>query len=266
MSNAYDVIVIGSGAGGGTLVHTLAPSGKRILLLERGDYVRREKENWDSRAVNVNGRYQTKEIWKDLDGRDLHPHTNYAVGGNTKFYGAALFRLRKADFGELQHHGGMSPAWPVTYDEMEPYYSRAERMYHVHGERGEDPTDPYASEPYPHPAVSHETRLQHLAEDFARSGLHLRLTEDVRPALLGRRILVDVRQEHCNARDRAEFLHPGKRDRHLGPDLERWQPQQRQLPHADHQRVELHLAGFLARLGRGAGPLLTLSPAPWLSP
>ena len=171
MANAYDVIVIGSGAGGGTLVHTLAPSGKRILLLERGDYVRREKENWDSRAVNVNGRYQTKEIWKDLDGRDLHPHTNYAVGGNTKFYGAALFRLRKADFGELQHHGGMSPAWPVTYDEMEPYYSRAERMYHVHGERGEDPTDPYASEPYPHPAVSHETRLQHLAEDFARSGL-----------------------------------------------------------------------------------------------
>ena len=171
MSNAYDVIVIGSGAGGGTLVHTLAPSGKRILLLERGDYVRRENENWDSRAVNVNGRYQTKEIWKDPDGRDLHPHTNYAVGGNTKFYGAALFRLRKADFGELRHHGGISPAWPVTYEEMEPYYTRAERMYHVHGERGEDPTDPYASEPYPHPAVSHEPRMQHLSEDFASSGL-----------------------------------------------------------------------------------------------
>src|SRR5712672_1398348 len=120
--NAYDVIVIGSGAGGGTLVHALAPSGKRILLLERGDYVRREKENWDSRAVNVNGRYQTKEIWKDPDGRDLHPHTNYAVGGNTKFYGAALFRLRKADFGELRHHAGISPAWPIGYDELEPYY------------------------------------------------------------------------------------------------------------------------------------------------
>jgi len=171
MSNAYDVIVIGSGAGGGTLVHTLAATGKRILLLERGDYVRREKENWDPRAVNLEGRYQTKEIWKDSKGRDLHPHTNYAVGGNTKFYGAALFRLRKEDFGELRHHGGISPAWPVAYDELEPYYTRAERMYHVHGERGEDPTDPHASAPYPHPAVSHEPRLEQLAQDFARSGL-----------------------------------------------------------------------------------------------
>jgi len=171
MANAYDVIVIGSGAGGGTLVHNLAPTGKRILLLERGDYVRRERENWDSRSVNVEGRYQTKEVWKDSRGGDLHPHTNYAVGGNTKFYGAALFRLRKEDFGELRHHGGISPAWPITYDELEPYYTRAERMYHVHGNRGEDPTDPHASEPYPHPAVSHEPRLQQLAEDFERVGV-----------------------------------------------------------------------------------------------
>jgi choline dehydrogenase-like flavoprotein len=171
MADAYDVIVIGSGAGGGTLVHNLAPTGKRILLLERGDYVRRERENWDSRSVNLEGRYQTKEVWKDSSGRDLHPHTNYAVGGNTKFYGAALFRLRKEDLGELRHPGGVSPAWPITYDELEPYYARAERMYHVHGERGEDPTEPHASEPYPHPAVSHEPRLQALAEDFARSGL-----------------------------------------------------------------------------------------------
>ena len=125
--SAYDVIVIGSGAGGGTLVHNLAPSGKRILLLERGDYVRREKENWDPKAVNLDGRYQTKEVWKDARGRDLHPHTNYAVGGNTKFYGAALFRLRKEDFGEIRHHGGISPAWPVTYDEMEPWTSGSRR-------------------------------------------------------------------------------------------------------------------------------------------
>jgi len=125
--SAYDVIAIGSGAGGGTLVHNLAPSGKRILLLERGDYVRREKENWDPTAVNLNGRYQTKEVWKDFKGRDLHPHTNYAVGGNTKFYGAALFRLRKEDFGEIRHHGGISPAWPVTYDEMERWTSGSRR-------------------------------------------------------------------------------------------------------------------------------------------
>src|SRR5881398_1526622 len=121
----YDVIIIGTGAGGGTLAYQLAPSGKKILLLERGDYVRREKDNWSSRAVNVEAKYHTKEVWRDKDGRPLHPHTNYYVGGNTKFYGAALFRLRKEDFGEIRHHGGLSPAWPISYDELEPYYARA---------------------------------------------------------------------------------------------------------------------------------------------
>ena len=98
----YDVIIIGTGAGGGTLAHRLAPSGKRILLLERGDYVPREKDNWSTRAVNVEGKYNTKETWRTAEGADLHPHTNYWVGGNTKFYGAALFRLRQKDFDELK--------------------------------------------------------------------------------------------------------------------------------------------------------------------
>jgi len=167
----FDVIVIGSGAGGGTLVHRLAPSGKRILLLERGDYVPREKENWSTRAVNLEGRYNTKEEWRDREGKALHPHTNYFVGGNTKFYGAALFRLRKEDFGELKHHGGLSPAWPISYEEMEPYYTAAEHLYQVHGNRGEDPTDPPASAPYRYPAVSHEPRIQQLSDDFAGLGL-----------------------------------------------------------------------------------------------
>ncbi|MCI0611389.1 GMC family oxidoreductase [bacterium] len=169
--NRYDVIIIGTGAGGGTLAYHLAPSGKKILLLERGDYVPREKDNWNSRAVNVEGKYQTKEIWRDKDGKELHPHTNYYVGGNTKFYGAALFRLRKEDFGEIRHHGGISPAWPISYDEIEPYYTRAEQLYHVHGERGEDPTDPPSKNPYPHAAVSHEPRIQQLSEDFEQLGL-----------------------------------------------------------------------------------------------
>jgi len=169
--NRYDVIIIGTGAGGGTLAYHLAPSGKKILLLERGDYVPREKDNWNSRAVNVEGKYQTKELWRDNEGKELHPHTNYYVGGNTKFYGAALFRLRKEDFGEIRHHGGISPAWPISYDEMEPYYTRAEQLYHVHGQRGEDPTDPPSKNPYPHPAVSHEPRIQQLSEDFEQLGL-----------------------------------------------------------------------------------------------
>jgi len=167
----YDVIIIGTGAGGGTLAHRLAPTGKRILLLERGDYVRRERENWDSRSVNGDARYQTKEVWRDSKGKPLHPHTNYNVGGNTKFYGAALFRLRKEDFGQLNHHGGISPAWPISYEELEPYYLKAEQLYHVHGRRGDDPTDPRASGPYPHPPVSHEPRMQQLSDDFARLGL-----------------------------------------------------------------------------------------------
>jgi choline dehydrogenase-like flavoprotein len=170
-ANHYDVIIIGTGAGGGTLVHRLAPSGKRILLLERGDYVPREKDNWDSHAVNVAAKYQTREVWRDGDGKPLHPHTNYYVGGNTKFYGAALFRLRREDFGVLPHHGGVSPAWPISYDDLEPYYTEAEHLYQVHGERGEDPTDPPASAPYKYPAVSHEPRMQQLHDDLLIGGL-----------------------------------------------------------------------------------------------
>jgi choline dehydrogenase-like flavoprotein len=171
MSDHYDVIIIGTGAGGGTLAYRLAATGKRILLLERGGYIPREKENWDTRAVAVEARYHTKETWRDKDRRPLHPHTSYNVGGNTKFYGAALFRFRERDFGELTHHGGISPAWPVSYDDFEPYYLEAEQLYHVHGERGVDPTDPPASGPYPHPAVSHEPRIQRLHDEFAGAGL-----------------------------------------------------------------------------------------------
>src|SRR5215213_5210656 len=170
-NNHYDVIIIGTGAGGGTLAYKLAPSGKKILLLERGDYVPREKDNWSTRAVNLEGKYNTKEAWRDSEGTELHPHTNYYVGGNTKFYGAALFRLRKEDFGEIRHHGGISPSWPVSYEELEPYYTAAEHLYKVHGNRGEDPTEPWASAPYKYPAVSHEQRLQHLHDDFERAGL-----------------------------------------------------------------------------------------------
>ncbi|MGQ0794530.1 MAG: GMC oxidoreductase [Deltaproteobacteria bacterium] len=167
----FDVIIIGTGAGGGTLAYALAPTGKQILLLERGEFVPREKDNWNPRAVNIEAKYNAKETWRDKSGQPLHPHTNYNVGGNTKFYGAALFRLRREDFGEIRHWGGISPAWPISYEELEPYYSHAERLYHVHGERGEDPTDPPSSAPYPHPPVSHEPRIEQLSEDFRSFGL-----------------------------------------------------------------------------------------------
>ena len=119
----YDVIIIGTGAGGGTLAHRLAATGKRILLLERGDYLPRERDNWDSTAVFVEGKYRAAEFWYDQHGDEFPPEVNYYVGGNTKFYGAALFRLRPEDFGEIRHHGGISPAWPISYDDLEPYYT-----------------------------------------------------------------------------------------------------------------------------------------------
>ncbi len=169
--NYYDVIIIGSGAGGGTLAWKLAATGRKILLLERGDYVRREKENWSSLATVNQGRYNTTEIWSDSQGKPLHPHTNYYVGGNTKFFGAALFRLRERDFEGFAHHGGVSPAWPLAYSDLEPYYSQAEHLYCVHGERGVDPTDPWSNCPYPYPPVTHEPRIQELSDNFTRLGL-----------------------------------------------------------------------------------------------
>jgi choline dehydrogenase-like flavoprotein len=168
--NAYDVIIIGTGAGGGTLARRLAPSGKRILLLERGDWLPREPQNWSTADVFVNNRYISKDTWTDGDDKAFQPQVHYYVGGATKMYGAALYRLREADFGELRHVDGISPAWPIRYEELEPYYTQAERLYGVHGNRGEDPTEPMASAPYPYPAVSHEPRIQQLHDDLARAG------------------------------------------------------------------------------------------------
>ncbi|HJY80395.1 MAG TPA: GMC family oxidoreductase [Candidatus Binatia bacterium] len=241
-ANHYDVIIIGSGAGGGTLAYKLAPSGKRVLLLERGDYVPREKDNWNPQAVNAEGKYQTKEIWRDRDGKELHPHTNYYVGGNTKFFGAALFRLRQEDFGKIRHYGGVSPAWPFSYEDLEPYYTRAEQLYHVHGQRGEDPTEPPAGAPYPHPPVSHEPRLQQLSDDFASLGL--------RPFHTPLGVMLDEQNPHksrcirCNTCDGFPCLVYAKADAQVvsvDPALEH--PNVTLLTHAYVSRLETSPSG-----------------------
>ena len=170
--DSYDVVIIGTGAGGGTLARHLAPSGKRILLLERGDWLPREPENWLAESVFVDNRYVSPDTWYDEKGKPFQPQIHYFVGGATKLYGAALYRFRKEDFGELRHHDGISPEWPISYDELEPYYTLAEQLYQVHGARGEDPTEPPASAPYPFPAVSHEPRIQQLADDLKAAGHH----------------------------------------------------------------------------------------------
>ena len=166
----YDVIIIGTGVGGGTLAHRLAPSGKKILLLERGGYLPRERENWDSEEVFDRERYVTTERWYDKHGVAFRPHAQYFVGGNTKVYGGVLFRLRERDFERVEHYGGASPAWPISYNDLEPYFTQAERLYLVHGQAGEDPTEPPRSGPFPYPAVSHEPRIQQLHDDLVSAG------------------------------------------------------------------------------------------------
>lgn len=172
MDSQYDIIIIGSGAGGGTLARHLAPSGKRILILERGDWLPREGENWDPTSVFVKNRYISPEMWYDNKGKSFQPQAHYFVGGATKLYGAALYRLRKEDFGELKHYDGISPAWPISYEEFEPYYTKAEHLYQVHGKHGVDPTDPPFSADYAYPPVSNEPRIQQLYDQLKQAGYH----------------------------------------------------------------------------------------------
>jgi len=167
----YDVIIIGTGAGGGTIAAKIAPTGKNILIIERGGYVPKEKENWDTEEVFVKARYKAKEPWIDAKGNEFHPGIHYCVGGNTKFYGAALLRMREEDFNEVEHHDGISPAWPIKYDDLKDYYQSAEEQYHVHGERGTDPTEPTEERPYPEEALPHEPRIQELFDDINELGL-----------------------------------------------------------------------------------------------
>ena len=211
--NHYDAVIIGSGPGGGTMAWRLAKTGKRILLLERGDYLPRERENWDTKAVFVDARYQANETWYDLEGRSLHPGLHYFVGGNSKVYGGVLLRLRERDFDEIRHSDGISPGWPLKYDVFEPYYQAAEELFHVHGLRGEDPTEPPWKKPYAYPPVSNEPRIQQLFDGLKREGHH--------PFHLPVGVLLDERDGkvlphsaciRCNAFDGYPCLVNGKAD------------------------------------------------------
>lgn len=166
----YDIIIIGSGAGGATLAQRLAPTGKSILILERGPYLPIEPENWSPGAVWLQRKYRTTEQWLDKRGRPFRPNTHYWVGGNTIFYGAALMRLRKRDFEETQHEGGASPAWPIRYDDLKPYYDEAERVWSVHGQRGADPTDDPDAPDYPFGPLTHDPSIGRLKSFFEGKG------------------------------------------------------------------------------------------------
>lgn len=171
MTNQYDIIIIGTGSGGSTMAHKLAPTGKKILILERGGFIPKEKQNWDPQEVVAKGRYRPNEEWYDKDDKPFRPFIHYNVGGNSKVYGAALFRFRESDFEEVRHYGGVSPAWPLKYDVLEDYYEQAEKLYSVHGQRGIDPTEPYTKSNYPHPPLVYEPLVRDLDGKLKQLGL-----------------------------------------------------------------------------------------------
>jgi choline dehydrogenase-like flavoprotein len=171
MTNHYDIIIIGTGSGGSTIAYKLAPTGKRILILERGGFIPKEKQNWDPHEVVTLGRYRPNENWYDKDDKPFKPYIHYNVGGNSKMYGAALFRFRESDFENVKHYGGVSPAWPFGYETLEDYYTTAEELYSVHGKRGVDPSEPPASADYPLPPLAYELLIKDLAKKLQQIGL-----------------------------------------------------------------------------------------------
>ncbi|MEL6496128.1 MAG: GMC family oxidoreductase [Cyanobacteria bacterium J06623_7] len=179
----YDAIVIGTGAGGGTVAHELASTGKKILILERGDFLPREKANWNPKKVYQDKQYYTDEQWLAGGNEELKPQACYWVGGNTKVYGAALLPMREEDFNAVEHKGGISPAWELKYQDFAAHYAAAEKLFCVHGQTGQDPTEPPRDE-YPYAPVKQERDMQVMVDSLKQMGyspfnlpLGLRLNE-----------------------------------------------------------------------------------------
>jgi choline dehydrogenase-like flavoprotein len=167
-----EIVIVGSGIGGATLAAGLAPSGTSILVMERGERLRDSDACRDARAIFQDGAFRPPEVWHDAAGRPFNPGNYYYVGGNSKFFGAVMIRFRREDFLATELDGGLSPAWPITYDDLEPYYGRAEALFEVRGLRGADPTEPPCSTGYPHPPVPDEPAIAQIRERLARLGLH----------------------------------------------------------------------------------------------
>jgi len=172
MQTQPDIVIIGSGIGGSTIAAGLAGSGARIAILERGE---RLPDTPDARSYNsifVKGHFRPREMWREPDGTEFNPGNFYFVGGNSKLFGAVLLRYRAEDFTEMEHLGGISPAWPFPYEELEPWYGKAEQLFEVRGELGEDPTEPFHSTPYPHGPVPDEPAIARARAELKAQGLN----------------------------------------------------------------------------------------------
>ncbi|WP_019507032.1 GMC oxidoreductase [Pleurocapsa sp. PCC 7319] len=168
----YDVIIVGTGAGGGTLTRKLAEAGKKILVLEQGEFTDKESSELVEVEVFKKEDYHAPEQWYDREGEPFNPQTSYCVGGNTKIYSGAFLRFREKDFEQVQHQDGISPEWPLKYQDFEPYYTEAEKLYRTHGKAGDDPTEPTRSQDYPIPPVDRIPPIQEISDRLFKYGLH----------------------------------------------------------------------------------------------
>lgn len=171
----FDLIVIGSGPGGAMAAYPAVQAGKRVLMIERGDWVPRGPDNWGSAGfIELTPAFTRDTPYQVLAG-GAGPTLGLlaSVGGTSVFYGGVAIRLREADFGpdpEIDRDSGA--AWPYSYADLEPYYARAEQLLDVAGTSGEDPTEPWRSADYPQRLPDMAPVSVRLAEAARSLGLH----------------------------------------------------------------------------------------------
>lgn len=167
-----DLIIVGSGVGGATLASALAPSGLKIIVLEKGERILPTPEARDDVAIFQRGHFAPTEKWMGSDGTPFVAGNYYAVGGNSKFYGAVMYRYREKDFMPRAHLQGSSPGWPMSYADLEPWYGKAETLFKVRGTTKEDPSEPVHSNGYTYPPVPDEPVMRKVRDRLKRAGAH----------------------------------------------------------------------------------------------
>ncbi|MES2434899.1 MAG: GMC family oxidoreductase [Pseudomonadota bacterium] len=167
-----DVIIIGSGIGGATLASALAASGLQIVIVEKGERLLPSPQARDDVAIFQRGHFAPKEQWLGSDGTPFVAGNYYVVGGNSKFFGAVMYRYREADFHPRPHMGGTAPGWPLTYADLAPWYDKAEALFRVRGTAGEDPTEPPHASPYSYPPVPDEPVMRKVRTRLQTAGAH----------------------------------------------------------------------------------------------